>query len=236
MLSHPIRLSSCLTLCKIDHWIHWMDVQPLSLLCSTTCSSYRRWTNLYRLTHSHHSTLLNPLLYPPTNTTTTTTTAFRRTQTKTTKKRRVQSTTNSAIPSQRQPNSSQRRGCDMANKRQMTFEANENVLCFHGPLLYEAKVMTFFTHSSLTPSVQTTWHSCGLRNNKTFCPLLCYRFSKQTGGSLTHRMATKAQSTWSITVVGNRRKALRTHFHQCCIQLQEWRLTRTVLPYFFGGT
>jgi mortality factor 4-like protein 1 len=28
----------------------------------------------------------------------------------------------------------------MANKRQMTFEANENVLCFHGPLLYEAKV------------------------------------------------------------------------------------------------
>lgn len=30
----------------------------------------------------------------------------------------------------------------MANKRQMTFEANENVLCFHGPLLYEAKVMS----------------------------------------------------------------------------------------------
>lgn len=28
----------------------------------------------------------------------------------------------------------------MTNKRPMTFEANENVLCFHGPLLYEAKV------------------------------------------------------------------------------------------------
>ncbi|KAF9390557.1 Esa1p-associated factor [Podila verticillata] len=29
----------------------------------------------------------------------------------------------------------------MTNKRPMTFEANENVLCFHGPLLYEAKIL-----------------------------------------------------------------------------------------------
>ncbi|CAO3567395.1 Esa1p-associated factor [Mortierella alpina] len=29
----------------------------------------------------------------------------------------------------------------MSHKRQLTFEAGENVLCFHGPLLYEAKIL-----------------------------------------------------------------------------------------------
>lgn len=58
----------------------------------------------------------------------------------------------------------------MTNKRPMTFEANENVLCFHGPLLYEAKVMQKQAWITFCTRV-----SCG---SLTIIIALCYSFNR----------------------------------------------------------
>ncbi|KAF9918187.1 Esa1p-associated factor [Lobosporangium transversale] len=56
----------------------------------------------------------------------------------------------------------------MTNKRQMSFEANETVLCFHGPLLYEAKIL------------KTDWRSLDPHGEEGPVYLVHYRGWKQT--------------------------------------------------------
>jgi hypothetical protein len=148
MLSHPTRLSACLSQCKIGHL---MDVQRPSLLHPLSVAlpivgQTNAYSSLTRRTQLYPNTLLcflQQVLPPPSH-------SNEHKQNQQTKARTKQQLTQRSLPpslslslSQRQPYSSQKRGCAMANKRQMTFETNENVLCFHGPLLYEAKVTTF---------------------------------------------------------------------------------------------